>query len=178
MSGGWKQVASRDWSSFLGTWSRRPSRFLTAYVMNKSNISEPFLLATYTSTIRGIPLLKFMRRFPQNRVQMTMSQSRYKQMVHILDVSCSTLYLTNGFGWILRLGIFIASCNITHDGTGYILCLPTFNSSCYIEWRVDDLCRDSCVFRILISWKKWQGSVGMARWQLFKSRGEKKAKKK
>ena len=107
--------------------------------MSKSNISEPFLLATYTSTIRGIPLLK------KPGVYATVSRKSSSDDhvtvavqadgVHILDVSCFTLYLTtaSGFDWILCLGIFIASCNITHDGTGHILCLPTFNSSCYIK---------------------------------------------
>ena len=36
---------------------------------------------------------------------------------------------------------------------------------------------DSYVFRVLISWTKWQGSVGMARWQLLKSKRTKRSLK-
>lgn len=115
--------------------------------MSKSNIGEPFLLATYTSTIRGVHLLR------KPGVYATVSQKSSSDDhvtvavqadgVHILDVSCfmkkampalsSALCPTNGFDWILCLGIFITSCDIAHDGTGHIFCLPTFNSSCYIK---------------------------------------------
>ena len=68
--------------------------------MSKSNISEPFLLATYTSTIRGNLLKK-------PGVYATVSQKSSSDDhvtvavqadgVHVLDVNCFTLYLTNGF---------------------------------------------------------------------------------
>jgi hypothetical protein len=69
----------------------------------KSNIGEPFLLATYTSTIRGIHLLT------KPGVYATVSQKSSSDDhvtvavqadgVHILDVGCFTLHLTNGFDW-------------------------------------------------------------------------------
>jgi hypothetical protein len=71
--------------------------------MSKSNIGEPFLLATYTSTIRGIHLLR------KPGVYATVSQKSSSDDhvtvavqadgVHILDVSCFALYPTNGFDW-------------------------------------------------------------------------------
>ena len=110
--------------------------------MRTSNIGEPFLLATYTSTVRGLHL----QRKPGVYATVSQKSSSDDHVtvavqadgVHILDVSCYMKnallcpYLTDEFGWILCLGVFTASRNVTHAGTGNIFCLPTLNSSCYI----------------------------------------------
>jgi hypothetical protein len=70
--------------------------------MNMSNISEPFILATYTSTIRDRHLL----RKPNVYATVSRKSSADDQVtvavqadgVHILDVSNLLSYLTNG--WI------------------------------------------------------------------------------
>lgn len=116
------------------------------YAMSKSNIGEPFLLATYTSTIRDFHLL----RKPGVYASVSQKSSSDDHVtvavqadgVHILDVSCfmknavprpKFCIISHKWVLILCLGIFTASCNIAHDGTGHIFCLPTFNSSCYIK---------------------------------------------
>ena len=65
---------------------------LISYAMSKSKIGEPFLLATYTSTIRGNKLLR------KPGVYATVSQKSSSDDhvtvavqadgVHVLDVSC------------------------------------------------------------------------------------------
>ena len=104
--------------------------------MSKSNISEPFLLATYTSTIRGTHLLR------KPGVYATVSQKfEFRWPCHSRGTSrwctcsrCKLFYIISHkwVWWITTcLGIFIASCDITYDGTGHIFFLPTVTSSCY-----------------------------------------------
>ena len=71
--------------------------------MSKSNISEPFLLVTYTSTIRG----KHLPRKPGVYATVSRKSSSDEHVtvavqadgVHVLDVS--VCILTNGVGFLI-----------------------------------------------------------------------------